>query len=34
YGECRMCEEPIGYPRLQVRPESPFCLECQKQAEK
>jgi DnaK suppressor protein len=34
YGECRRCEEPIGYSRLQVRPESPFCLECQKQSEK
>ena len=33
YGECRFCEEPIGYSRLQVRPESPFCLECQKQRE-
>ncbi|SHJ21137.1 transcriptional regulator, TraR/DksA family [Malonomonas rubra DSM 5091] len=29
YGECRRCEEPIGYPRLQARPESLFCLECQ-----
>jgi len=34
YGECRRCEEPIGYARLNVRPESPFCLECQKQSEK
>lgn len=34
YGECRRCEEPIDYARLQVRPESPFCLECQKQSEK
>lgn len=34
YGECRRCEEPIGYPRLRVRPESPFCLECQKESEK
>lgn len=34
YGECRRCEEPIDYSRLQVRPESPFCLECQKQSEK
>ena len=34
YGECRMCEEPIGFARLQVRPESPFCLECQRQSEK
>lgn len=33
YGYCRRCEEPIGYQRLQVRPESPFCLECQSRAE-
>jgi len=29
YGNCRSCEEPIGYSRLKVRPEAPFCLECQ-----
>ena len=29
YGYCRSCEEPVGYPRLKARPESPFCLECQ-----
>ena len=29
YGLCRRCEEPIGYPRLAARPESPYCLECQ-----
>ena len=34
YGECRRCEEPIGYARLNVRPESPFCLDCQKLSEK
>ncbi len=34
YGECRRCEEPIGFSRLQVRPESPFCLDCQKESEK
>jgi len=34
YGECRRCEEPIGYPRLKARPESPFCLECQQENEK
>ncbi|MCW8893052.1 MAG: TraR/DksA family transcriptional regulator [Deltaproteobacteria bacterium] len=33
YGECRRCEEPIGYPRLEVQPETPFCLECQEQSE-
>jgi DnaK suppressor protein len=29
YGLCRRCEEPIGFPRLSARPESPYCLECQ-----
>lgn len=33
YGECRRCEEPIGFSRLNVRPESPFCLDCQKKSE-
>ena len=34
YGDCRSCEEPIGFSRLQVRPESPFCLDCQRKREK
>lgn len=34
YGECRRCEEPIEIARLQVRPESLFCLACQQQIEK
>jgi len=29
YGLCRRCEDPIGYPRLEARPESPYCLDCQ-----
>ena len=29
YGPCRRCEDPIGYPRLKARPESPYCLPCQ-----
>ena len=29
YGNCRFCEEPIGYRRLKARPEAPFCLSCQ-----
>lgn len=33
YGDCRRCEEPIGYPRLKARPESPLCLDCQGQSE-
>ena len=34
YGFCRRCEEPIGYKRLKARPETPFCLRCQADAEK
>ena len=29
YGDCRSCEEPVGYARLKARPETPFCLVCQ-----
>lgn len=29
YGTCRACEDPIGYPRLRARPETPLCLRCQ-----
>jgi DnaK suppressor protein len=34
YGECRSCEEPIGYARLRARPEAPFCLNCQGRRER
>jgi DnaK suppressor protein len=34
YGQCRSCEEPIGYPRLRARPEAPFCLSCQDRRER
>jgi len=34
YGICRRCEEPIGYPRLKARPESPYCLDCQGEIER
>ena len=33
FGECRKCEEPVGYRRLKARPESPFCVECQGEIE-
>jgi DnaK suppressor protein len=33
YGLCRKCEEPIGYRRLCAKPEAPFCLECQRDAD-
>ena len=29
YGLCGHCEEPIGYRRLQAKPECILCLECQ-----
>ncbi len=29
YGLCRRCEDPIGIRRLEARPESPYCLDCQ-----
>lgn len=30
YGFCVRCDENIGFSRLQARPETPFCLACQK----
>lgn len=33
YGICRRCEGPIGFRRLKVRPETPFCLSCQEALE-
>ena len=34
YGFCRKCEEPIASKRLRARPEAPFCLECQRGADR
>lgn len=34
YGDCRVCEEPIGYGRLRARPETPFCVRCQSSRER
>jgi DnaK suppressor protein len=33
YGYCQQCDEPIGYARLQARPETGLCLQCQQQQE-
>lgn len=33
YGYCKDCAEPIGYQRLSVRPEAPFCVACQERLE-
>ena len=34
YGECRDCGESVGHARLKARPESLFCLRCQKGRER
>ncbi len=34
YGDCRSCDDPIGYRRLKARPEAPFCLSCQDKRER
>ncbi len=34
YGICKKCDEDIGYARLKVRPESPFCVICQNKNER
>ncbi len=31
YGYCRRCDEAIGFARLQARPETPLCINCQNQ---
>ncbi len=33
YGSCRSCREPINLARLEVHPESPFCVACQESFE-
>lgn len=33
FGDCRKCDEPVGYRRLKARPESPFCVQCQEEIE-
>ena len=34
YGECEECGNPIGFSRLQARPEARLCITCQTRAEK
>lgn len=33
YGFCRVCEEPIGFARLEARPASRVCVGCQSKRE-
>ena len=34
FGACRRCEEPIGFGRLNARPETPYCLDCAAEMER
>jgi len=34
YGLCRRCDDLIGNKRLTVRPEAPYCLECQEEIDR
>ena len=34
YGLCRRCEDPIAVRRLEARPESPYCLDCQEEVDR
>ena len=34
YGECEECGNPIGFSRLQARPEARLCIACQTRVEK
>lgn len=34
FGFCNACEEPIALERLEIRPESPICMECQSERER
>lgn len=34
YGDCAECGEEVGYARLKARPESLFCIACQRARER
>jgi DnaK suppressor protein len=34
YGECEECGNPVGFSRLQARPEARLCIACQTRAER
>ena len=34
YGACEECANPVGFSRLQARPEARLCITCQTRAEK
>lgn len=34
YGICEMCEDPIGFQRLKVKPHATYCIDCREVIEK
>ena len=34
YGVCEMCEDPIGFQRLKVKPQAIYCIDCREIVEK
>lgn len=34
YGICDMCEDPIGFQRLKVKPHAIYCIDCREIVEK
>ncbi len=34
YGVCEMCEDPIGFQRLKVKPHAVYCIDCREIIEK
>lgn len=34
YGICEMCEDPIGFQRLKVKPHAMYCIHCREIVEK
>ena len=34
YGDCEECGNPVGFSRLQAKPEARLCIACQTRAEK
>lgn len=34
YGTCEMCEEPVGFQRLKVKPHAKYCIVCREILEK
>ena len=34
YGICEMCEDPIGFQRLKVKPHAIYCIDCREIIEK